>query len=424
MSPKIGFWPVFALVVGSQVGSGIFMLPASLAPYGKFSIGGWIISSAGAIMLSLVFALLCSKFPQTGGPHVFINKAFGPVWAFFTGWTYWVISWVSTAAVIITSIGYLSPFIGPQCPSVYLTLEILLLLIIIGVNFKGLKAASSFELFLILLKFIPLLVMPVAAISYFDQNNLVVSQKIASQPISEIFGQVTLITLWGFIGLESATTSAGSVRSPATTIPKAIISGTFCVAILYFVNSIGIIGLISGPDLASSKAPYVDAARVIFGGNWHLLVSATAFIVCVGTLNAWILTSGQIVLGLSHDGLIPAFWAQKNANDAPFWGIIISCLGIIPLIIMTSSDNLSSQVTMIIDFSVTAFLFVYLICSIALLKLLISRPLVNYWHCLPAAGAMIFCSWVIFETPPATLLIASLFTASGLPVYLFCRRSR
>ncbi len=95
MSNKIGFWAIFALVVSSQIGSGIFMLPISLAPYGAYSLISWVISGLGAMSLALVFALLCAKFPETGGPHVYVKHAFGPVAAFFVGWTYWVISWVS-----------------------------------------------------------------------------------------------------------------------------------------------------------------------------------------------------------------------------------------------------------------------------------------------------------------------------------------
>ena len=107
MSRKMGFWSVFALVTGSQIGTGVFMLPSSLAPYGISSLYGWVLSSLGAIALALVFAALCAQFPKTGGPHVYVKNAFGKPPAFFTGWTYWIISWVSTTAVIVSSVGYL-----------------------------------------------------------------------------------------------------------------------------------------------------------------------------------------------------------------------------------------------------------------------------------------------------------------------------
>src|SRR5437660_787755 len=109
---KLGFWQTFSLVVGSQIGSGVFMNPTNLAPYGLFAFGGWVISALGAISLALVFAQLCAWFPETGGPSVYVNKAFGKLPAFCTGFTYWIISWVSSTVVIIAAIGYLTPLIG------------------------------------------------------------------------------------------------------------------------------------------------------------------------------------------------------------------------------------------------------------------------------------------------------------------------
>src|SRR3990167_4496922 len=218
MSGKIGFWSVFAIVTGSQIGSGVFVLPATLAPYGQFSILGWLISGMGAICLALVFAGLCQRFPRTGGPHVYVKEMFGVSAAFFTGWTYWVISWVSSTAVIIASISYLSPFVGHQSPYVYLLLEILLLVGISFLNLKGLEAAGAVEFILTLLKIIPLLVLPLIAIWYFNANNFVLAPAIEALPLSSKLAQVTLLTLWGFIGLETATKPAGSVKDPAKTI--------------------------------------------------------------------------------------------------------------------------------------------------------------------------------------------------------------
>lgn len=425
MSSKIGFWSVFAIVTGSQIGSGIFMLPASLAPYGSWGLVGWIISSCGAIALSLVFASLCARYPQTGGPHVYVHHVFGPSMAFFTGWTYWVISWVSSTAVIVASIGYLTPFIGERTASVYFILEALLLIAITALNLKGVKAAGNTEFFLTILKFIPLLLMPLIALWFFDSANIVVSETIAHMPLPQILGSVTLLTLWGFIGLETATVPAGSVENPSKTIPRALVWGTICVALLYIMNSIGIMGLIPAQFLATSKAPYVDAAQYMFGGNWHLLISLTASIVCIGTLNAWTLTSSQIALGLAQDRLLPHFFAQKNRNDAPIWGLMLSCLGILPLLFLTTNENLAQQITAVIDFSVTAFLFVYLMCSLGFLVLLWHNKKSVYYQWLFGIIAVLFCGWVIYETPLRTLGISSLFVLSGLPMYLgwYCRKN-
>lgn len=166
MSNKIGFWAIFALVISSQIGSGIFMLPISLAPYGMYSLISWIISGLGAISLALVFASLCAKFPETGGPHVYVKHAFGPAAAFFVGWTYWVISWVSTTAVIVVGVGYLTPFFHEDIQNVHLFLEMLLLTIITLINFRGVATAGRVEFLLTVIKISVLLVIPIAALFF------------------------------------------------------------------------------------------------------------------------------------------------------------------------------------------------------------------------------------------------------------------
>ncbi len=145
MSQKMGFWAVFALVAGSQIGSGVFMQPASLAPYGMYSLLGWLISGTGAIALALVFSWLCSRLPKTGGPCVYVQEAFGPILGFFTGWTYWVISWVSTTVLFVASIGYLSPLLGHPSALTRLILELSLLFLLTWINLRGVVAAGRAE---------------------------------------------------------------------------------------------------------------------------------------------------------------------------------------------------------------------------------------------------------------------------------------
>lgn len=430
MSNKIGFWSVFAIVTGSQIGSGVFMLPSSLAPYGIWGLFGYLISGCGALALSFVFASLCAKWPRTGGPHVYAQHSFGPMIGFFCGWTYWVISWVSTTAVIITSVGCLSPFftndfIVNHSREFYLLLEIILLFIITFINLKGIIIAGRAEFILTVLKFIPLIILPITALYYFDKQNFIISATVnvtgSFANNFSILGKVTLLTLWGFIGLETATTPADAVLNPAVTIPRAIILGTLSVLLLYILNFIGINGSLSGFVLMNSVAPYMDVAQNVFGGNWHLLIAIITSIICIGTLNAWVLTSGQIALGLAKDGLFPKFFAKKNRFDAPVVALLVSSTLIVPLLFLVSTKSFTQQILVIVDISVIAFLFVYLICCLSFLKLLLQKKQKAISSFLFGLLALMFCCWIIYATPVKTLLLASLFTLSGVPVYLFCR---
>jgi APA family basic amino acid/polyamine antiporter len=424
LSKKIGFWSVFGIVAGSQIGSGVFMQPASLAPYGGYAMAGWLISGVGAIALALVFSWMCSRFPRTGGPYVYVQEAFGPVAGFFTGWTYWVISWVSTPVLYVAATGYLSPLLGHPTAHALLVIQLSLLCMLTALNLRGVAVAGRVELVLSLMKILPLLIMPVLAVFYFQSDNIMVDQtRVAGLSLSEILSSTALLTLWGFIGVESATTAAGSVSNPRKTIPRAIILGTLCVAILYICNSLGIMGVLPGSVLSESRAPYVDAAQAMFGGNWHLWISIIAAITCIGTANAWTLSSGQSALGLAQDGLLPPIFKRKNKAEAPVCGILASFFGIIPILILTSRESLVAQVNMIIDFSVTAFLFVYLISVAAFFKIY-RRQEGSVMSVYFAAGlvAAIFCLWVLWSTSWTTLLLASLFCLTGLPVYFFLYR--
>ncbi|MBP9694735.1 MAG: amino acid permease [Alphaproteobacteria bacterium] len=415
MSNKIGFWAVLSIVIGSQIGSGVFMLPAGLAPYGAFSMVGWVFSGIGAISLGLVFALLCGRFPETGGPHNYVEKAFGPHLSFFTGWTYWILSWVTTPAVLVTCVGYLSAFFPTQDKSFYLAIELFLLFAITLLNTRGITAAGHAEFVLTLLKFIPLVVIPLCGIYYFDLDNFVQAQQVLDRPLSGKLAQVTLLTLWGFIGLECATAPAGSVENAKKVIPKAIVIGTSCVALVYFLNCVGIMGLMPGSELALAKAPYVDATQRIFGGHWHLVISLIAAIICLGTLNAWVLTSGQIILGFAEDGYVSSFFAKRNKHDAPHVGLIVSSLGVVPLLFLIADQSLAQQITTIIDIAVVAFLFVYLICALSLLKLSSG----SLKAIIPSVIGAVFCLWIIYETPLYTLMISGLVAMSGVPFYLW-----
>jgi APA family basic amino acid/polyamine antiporter len=418
---KLGFWPVFALVTGSQIGTGILMVPANLASYGFYSFLGWALSACGAIFLALVFAQLCAKFPRTGGPHAYIQMAFGTRSAFITAWTYWIISWASTAAVIIGCIGYLTPLIGDHGPLVRLILQLTLLFMIVFVNLKGVSAAGSAEVFLSALKFIPLFVLPLIALFFFSPANIITLETHTST--FDMIMRTALLTMWCFVGVETATTPAGSVHEPHKTIPRALVAGTVSVAFLYIFNSLGIMGCLPAKLLSTSQAPYTDATYAIFNSSiCSNLISLIASIICLGTLNAWVLSSSQVALGASQDGFFPKFFQNRNQNGAARWSIIASSVGLVPILCLTADDNVANQILTVIDISVTAFLFVYLFCSFALMKFMIKEKEKSWIKWIYVFGASSFCLFVISATPFNNLCIALVLPVSGCLISFFMKR--
>ncbi len=418
MQQKIGLFALTSIVIGSQVGSGVFMLPQLLAPFGAFAIAGWVLSGLGALCLAMVFVGLVKRYPKTGGPHAYVQQAFGDTAAFFTGWTYWVVSSLSSATVIAATITYLTPIIGIQSPITFVSYELFLLFMITCLNLRGVGSASFVEILLGAIKLITLFAIPVAGLMLFNVEHISIAPIMVDTPSWQLIGKASALTLWAFLGVEAATAPAGSVHNPTWTIPVAIIGGTGCVIILYLLNSISIMGLIDRVDLTNTQTPYVLATQVIFGGNWHLMIAGFAALVCLSNLNAWILTSGQVALGIADDNLMPPLFKKKNRHGAPYWGLIISSAIMVPFIILTIDDNISRQIFSIISMSVQASIMIYLACIASYIVLLRREHQVWYhFEYIVAVLALLFCLGMMASEEIKTLGYAALFVLSGLPVY-------
>lgn len=415
---KIGLLPVAALVIGSQIGVGVFVLPATMADLGTYSLFGWGISGLGAILMAIIFGKLCTHIPKAGGPHVYAGAAFGEGMAFFTGWLYWVVSWTSNIAVIIAAISYLSPIIGCCDKMTYLAMEIGIFTFLTLVNLRGTHVAGVFEVFLTIFKCIPLFIIPLIALCYFDSSNLEPMNP-NNLEISTIIKRATLLTCWGFIGLESATANASIIDKPDKVVPIAVTYGTICVALIYCLNSVAIMGVVPNNVLVNSSAPYVDATNRIFGGGWDIGVAFIASLACIGTLNAWVLTGGQIAYGAAKDGLFPKSFAKVNRYNAPYYGLLVAFVGTIPLLVMSVSDNLVDQIGIVIDAAVTGFLLIYMICMLAFVKLYARRH--KFYNIIAVIG-FLFCFWVILDSTQLNVIICSVIILSGIPVYWYMKK--
>lgn len=108
----LGLWTSSGLVAGNMIGSGIFLLPASLALYGPVSLVGWVVTAAGALALALVFANLGRAYPKTGGPYEYSRRAFGDFIGFQVAWGYWIAVWAGNAAIAVAAVAYAGEFWG------------------------------------------------------------------------------------------------------------------------------------------------------------------------------------------------------------------------------------------------------------------------------------------------------------------------
>ena len=367
---KLGFWMATALVVGNVIGSGVYMLPASLAPYGRNSLVGWLFTATGALLLAAVFAALSRAFPQDGGPYVYTRAAFGELAGFVVAWGYWISVWVGNAAIATGAVSYTSafaPWIARQ-PGASAAVTIAVVWLLTLVNCWGVRAAGWVQAVTTVLKLLPLLAVALVGAFYIRAEN-VASFTQAPLTLDGVTAAATL-ALWALLGFESATVPAEKVEDPARTIPRATMLGTVVTALLCTLACCTVLLVVPPAQLAASNAPFADAARLFWGEGSATVVALFAAISAYGALNGWILLQGELPFAMARDGVFPRIFARESARHTPVFALVTTS-GLVTLLVLANFQGTMAQVfTFMILLATSANLVAYLVCSLALLVLM------------------------------------------------------
>lgn len=425
----LGFWMCLALVIGNIVGSGVYLLPASLAPYGLNSIFGWLITAGGAVALAVVFARLARTLPKAGGPYVFARVAFGEGVGFIIAWGYWMAVWVGNAAVAIATVAYLAelmPWIKNTvgAPAIASCAIIWLLTYL---NWRGVQQMGALQIVTTILKLLPLVAIIVLALTLLASGDTSVI-KVEPQPFTlPAINASAALTLWALLGLESATVPAGKVADPQRNIPLATLWGTLIAAAIYILLCSVVVLLIPGSQLAESSAPLADVVRLFWGDAIAGTLALFAFISGFGALNGWILVQGEMPRVLAKEGIFPQLFARESRYGTPGASLFITSGLVTVLVLMNYSRSMVQIFTFIILISTSAYLVMYLCCAVAALKLA--------WHgslgaegrrwspfLLVATLAALYSAWTLYGAGAAAFWWSIALFAIGLPVYWIMKR--
>ena len=416
----VGFWTAVTIVMGNMIGSGIFLLPASLAPYGAISLAGWVVSAAGSILLALVFSRLAHLHAAAGGPYAYTKLAFGDLAGFLVGWGYWISVWSSLAALAVAFVGYLDPFVPSlvRRPATAALLAIAAVWLLTIVNLRGIAAAGRVQIATTVLKLVPLLVVGIAALFFLDTSHFAVADT-SLRSLAHGTTATATLTLWAFLGLECATIPAEEIDDPRVTIPRATIVGTTATALVYIASTVGVMCVVAPEALGRTSAPYADAARAVAGSWAAAVVAGGAAISCFGALNGWILVAGQLPGAVARDGLFPRVFARMSPQGTPSAALVIGSSLATALIAMNYSRSLVELFTFIILLSTLSTLVPYAFCSLAGL-LDRDRRRSSIVHVL----AFAYSVWAIAGAGADVVYWGFLLLMAGLPVYVKVKGGR
>lgn len=424
---KIGFWTCTALVVGNVIGMGIFLLPASLAPFGFNALIGWVIVLAGCLVLARVFSHLAHALPNADGPYGYIRSTLGELPAYMALWAYWVSLWLTNAALATGVVGYITvvfPMLGTIQPALF---ALLLLWSMVIVNLFGVRTGGRVQIVTTALKLLPML-----AIALLGGWVLLTSPAsyVAHPPTTPVtLGAVmaaSTIALFAMLGIESASVPAARVDNPGRTIPRATMTGTVLTAIIYIIVSTVPLLLIRQQELADASAPFallMERFGAVGSGRWLAL-----FVVIsgLGALNGWTLLAGELTRTMASNGVLPTVLARNNRHGAPMVALLVTGALASAMIWMSYSKSLVSAFTFLTRVVTAANLPLYFCCALAL-AVLWRRGTANCTArkvLLVAIAGALFVVFAFIGIGREPFLYALGLGAAGLPLYVFMRLRR
>lgn len=463
---KIKFLPGVALVVGSIIGSGLFMKPASMAAQlgsPESLILVWALAGIFTLMGALVFAELGAMLPQTGGIYAFFRHVFGDFWAFLYGWAaFAVINTAAVAAIAFVCAGYADhflhlpelneglvqswrwdiPFVGTLYPLDHIGVKLLAVFIVLllsWLNARSLQAGNAFQFFSTLLK-----VLVIAALIlgiFLSENCDIENWRSDSNVINNnnwLGGLVLAMTgaFYAYDGWGNITFVAGEVHDPRRNIPRMLLAGVLICMTIYLLVNLAYLYVLPIDAMASSGLVARDAAALAWGNTSGDIIAAMIVLCTLGAVNGNILACSRVSFAMARDGLFPAaIGRQSPRTGTPRQALWLHAIWTCGFILTGSFDMLA-------DMFVFITWIAYGMGAVALFVLRKREPTLQRpyrvwgYPIVPlfflAFTLFYFVSTLVSDTqnylqgrqPVVNSVLGMLITALGIPLYYFFRRKK
>lgn len=350
----------------NMMGSGIIMLPTKLAEVGTMSILSWLVTAIGSMALAYAFAQ-CGMFSRkSGGMGGYAEYSFGKAGSFMSNYTYGVSLIIANIAIAISAVGYASVLFGVTLSPLTVGLcTIFTLWLATVLNFKGAKVTGQLGSITVWGVIIPVLVMSVFGWFWFSGKLYASSWNPNHIPFFSAVGKSISITLWAFLGLESASANMDAVENPRKNVPIACLGGTIGAAIIYILSTNIIAGIVPNADILSSNAPFGLAFASMFNPTVGKVVMGLMVLSCFGSLLGWQFTIAGVFKSSANEKYFPKIFSKVTKTGTPIIGMIIITIVQSILALMTISPSLSKQFDTLVNLAVVTNIIPYLLSMAA-----------------------------------------------------------
>ena len=416
-SRMLGKWMSAAMVVGTMVGSGIYLLPTTLAPYGPNLVLAFLLTGFGTMCLAFAIARMAARIP--GGPFAYIERAFGETAAFLTLWSYTLAQITGVAAVSVAvagALGHVYPVVVSGLGMVAVALGAIAILALI--NMCGARSAGALQVVTTLIKLLPLVVVLALVLFRFGTGEHLEALEARPVAIGAVASAAALI-LFSLIGFEAAVMTANVTRDSTTTVPRSTIFGTGFTATIYLLATVATLLLLPSAVAAKSGAPFADAITPLLGAAAGILVALIAAVSAFGTANALLLVASETARTMGEAGDLPRIFAKSNSVGAPVGSLLICASVAAVLVLASSSENFVNVYVFTTLVSTVLALVLYFVCAVTALKLRAGGK----WTIIVVVG-LLYSIAMFVASGMEVLLWGAALALAGLPVRALSRRFR
>ncbi|MEO8640463.1 putrescine-ornithine antiporter [Pseudomonas sp.] len=411
------------LTAVNMLGSGIVLLPTKLAEVGGISILSWLITATGSLALAYAFARCGMLSRKTGGMGGYAEYTFGKAGNYITNYTYGLSLLIANVAISITAVGYIQELFHIKLGSLQVGLAtIALLWITTFANFGGARITGRIGAITVWGVIAPVVLVSTVGWYWFDSSVYAAGWNPHNMGWFEAAGASVAITLWAFLGLESACANTDAVENPEKNVPIAVLGGTLGAAVIYIVSTNVIAGIVNNPELASSTAPFGLVFAKMFTPMVGDIVMAAMILACIGSLLGWQFTIAQVYKSSADTGYFLSIFAKANKAGTPIVGMLVLLAAQTALALLTISPDLSKQFDTLVNLAVVTNLVPYILSMAALMTI---QKVSN----VPAGTALIsnIIAWVaaaysylaLYSSGAQALMLGGVATIFGYTLFGF-----
>jgi len=437
-----------AILAGTVIGTGIFLVPSTMAREtgsvaGVFAV--WLFGALLTLCGAFTYAELGSSLPEAGGEYTFLRRAYGPIWGFLYGWQQIVIGRTgSIAAIGLAASLFLGYFMGGLDSDILVwggfaisglqVAAIVCILFLTFINLFGIARGGTLQSVLTAIKIGAILALVALAFGSSKgswQNFLVDTPKPARTLTAQLsaFGAALSAALWAYDGWNNLTLVSGEIRDPDRTIPRVLITGILAVAVIYMLANLAYFYILPFQEVQQSQRVAQDVATRLLGSVGGQALTLAAVVSTLAALNGSILSGARIFFAMSRDGLFfKGLSAVHPIHRTPVRALMFQCLFASALILLLGHDKAAFE--RMLDYALFGTWGFYGLTSLAVIVLRYSHPdlprpylTVGYpWVPLIfSAVALLFCISIALRRPEESLM-GVLFLLAGLPFYVYWRR--